>query len=67
MKALLPAIESFFSDEHGATAIEYGLISALIAIGCIVAFGVFGSGLQNLFGTTDSGAGGAMRDAAASI
>ena len=67
MKTLLPAIENLLRDEHGATAIEYGLISALIAIGCIVAFGVFGGGLQNLFGATDTGAGGAIRNAAASI
>ena len=29
-------------DEHGATAIEYGLIAALIAIACIMAFQMLG-------------------------
>jgi pilus assembly protein Flp/PilA len=33
--------KTFFSDETGATAIEYALISALIAIALVV-------GLQNL-------------------
>jgi pilus assembly protein Flp/PilA len=37
----MPLIKTFFSDERGATAIEYALISALIAVALII-------GLQNL-------------------
>ncbi len=38
-------------DEEGATAIEYGLIAALIAVACIVAFQMLGLNLANVFGT----------------
>jgi pilus assembly protein Flp/PilA len=37
-------------DENGATAIEYGLIAALIALVLISAFVAFGSSLGNMFG-----------------
>ncbi len=57
----------FVGDESGATAIEYGLLAAMIAVAAIVAFGVLGGGLQNLFGTSSSGAGGAMENAATSV
>ncbi|QIK78835.1 Flp family type IVb pilin [Sphingomonas piscis] len=43
---------SFFrllADEHGATAIEYGLIVALIALACIVAFQSLGLNLADVF------------------
>ncbi|WP_460447851.1 Flp family type IVb pilin [Alsobacter sp. SYSU BS001988] len=40
---------SFFRDEEGATAIEYGLIAALIAIGLIGAVGSLKSNLSNTF------------------
>ena len=39
----------FAQDESGATAIEYGLIAALIAVGIIVAATTLGNGLSNLF------------------
>jgi len=57
----------FVGDESGATAIEYGLLTALIAVTAIVAFGVLGGGLQNLFGSSSSGAGGAMENAATTV
>jgi pilus assembly protein Flp/PilA len=40
---------NFFKDESGATAIEYGLIAALIAVVCIVALQAVGGSLSNLF------------------
>lgn len=40
----------FGRDESGATAIEYGLIAAMIAIAIIAAMTVAGNGLTNLFG-----------------
>jgi pilus assembly protein Flp/PilA len=46
MKAL---IERFLSDELGATAIEYGLIAAIVGIGIIVGLGALSDGLNNLF------------------
>jgi|EndMetStandDraft_7_1072992.scaffolds.fasta_scaffold15994_3 pilus assembly protein Flp/PilA len=46
----MTVLAEFFHNEDGATAIEYGLIAALIAVGLIVAFTAFGSSLTNLFG-----------------
>jgi pilus assembly protein Flp/PilA len=36
-------------DTKGATAIEYGLIAALIAVAAITAMGKLGSNLSNTF------------------
>ena len=40
----------FVKDESGATAIEYGLIAALIAVGIIAAATTLGNSLSSLFG-----------------
>ena len=37
------------NDQEGATAIEYGLVAALIATGAIVAMGALGNSLSNTF------------------
>ena len=42
---------SFLSDDSGATAIEYGLIAALIAVAGITAMGSLGNSLKNTFNT----------------
>lgn len=42
-------ISRFVSDESGATAIEYGLIAALISVGIIAAATTLGDGLSNIF------------------
>jgi pilus assembly protein Flp/PilA len=42
-------IARFASDESGATAIEYGLIAALIAVGIIAAASTLGTSLSGLF------------------
>lgn len=42
-------VKSFLSNESGATAIEYGLIAALIAVAAIVAMTNIGSSLQATF------------------
>ncbi|MEQ1955756.1 Flp family type IVb pilin [Mesorhizobium sp. CN2-181] len=39
----------FVKDESGATAIEYGLIAALIALAIIVGAGTLGNTLNNKF------------------
>lgn len=36
-------------DQRGATAIEYGLIAALISIACIIAFMSLGLNLSEVF------------------
>jgi pilus assembly protein Flp/PilA len=44
-------LAKFLRDESGATAIEYGLIAALIAIACIMAFQMLGLNLADVFTT----------------
>jgi pilus assembly protein Flp/PilA len=51
MKAL---INKFITDEDGATAIEYGLIAALIAVAIITAVRAVGSNLTETFSTVAS-------------
>lgn len=40
-----------FHDDEGATAIEYGLIAALISLACIIAFQLLGLNLATVFMT----------------
>lgn len=42
-------IKSLLRDEAGATAIEYGLIAALIAVAAIAAMGTLGDNLSTTF------------------
>lgn len=41
-------------DEQGATAIEYGLIAALIAVAAIAAMTTLGENLRTTFETTST-------------
>lgn len=47
-------INKLFRDEQGATAIEYGLIAALIAIAAITAMGELGTELKTTFSTVST-------------
>jgi pilus assembly protein Flp/PilA len=49
--AMTSIIKSFFKDESGATAIEYGLIAAGIAIAIIAAVQGLGTQLSTNFNT----------------
>ena len=42
-------IKRFITDERGATAIEYGLIAALIAVVVIASATTLGKNIQNTF------------------
>jgi len=42
-------LTKIMKNEDGATAIEYGLIAALIAVAAIVAMGNLGDNLSNTF------------------
>lgn len=42
-------IKNFWTDEEGATAIEYGLIAGLIAVGIVVGATALGTDLNSLF------------------
>jgi pilus assembly protein Flp/PilA len=47
-------ITKLFSDESGATAIEYGLIAALIAVAIITAVSSVGTHLTSTFNSVAS-------------
>ena len=49
MDKFLNATRRFLRDEEGVTAIEYGLIAALIAVAIIVGATAVGGGLNTLF------------------
>lgn len=49
MNKLFLATQKFLSDEEGVTAIEYGLIAALIAVAVIVTVAAIGSQLNDVF------------------
>lgn len=46
--------KNLIRDEQGATAIEYGLIAALIAIAAISAMSALGDSLETTFTTVGS-------------
>ena len=48
-------VNRFISDESGATAIEYGLIAALIAVAVIAAIQAVGTQLSGTFSQIESG------------
>ena len=56
-------VQKFLKDESGATAIEYGLIAALISVAIIAAATTLGSNLSTTFETisTDVATGNAAR------
>ena len=43
--------KNLLRNESGATAIEYGLIAALIAVAAIAAFQLVGTNLSSIFNT----------------
>ena len=45
----MKVIKKLFKNEDGATAIEYGLIAALIAVAAITAMGSLGNNLSTTF------------------
>ncbi len=55
-------ITRFAKDESGATAIEYGLIAALIAVVIIGAVGLLGKQLAGTFESVTAGLGGEGSD-----
>lgn len=60
MKGKVGMLKRFLSDESGATAIEYGLIAALISVSLLAGYKVIGTSLNNQWNDvadTVSGAG----------
>ena len=50
----------FAKDEHGATAIEYGLIIALIFLVALSAITAFGTSMTTMFNVISTTIGGAI-------
>ena len=51
---MLKTFRSLIADESGATAIEYGLIAALVSVAGILALQALGESLSEMFGTVSS-------------
>ncbi|AWV04385.1 MULTISPECIES: Flp family type IVb pilin [Burkholderia] len=51
MSKFIQQASRFVRDEDGVTAIEYGLIAALIAVGIILALSTIGKDLKTVFST----------------
>ena len=47
----LDTLVKFYNDESGATAIEYGLIAALVSVAAIGALTAMGTSLRDMFQT----------------
>jgi pilus assembly protein Flp/PilA len=48
---MIKKLFNFFKDEDGATMVEYALMVALVAVVCIGAVGLLGTGIQGAFTT----------------
>ena len=51
---MLKTLRNFWTDETGATAIEYGLIAGLVSVAAILALTQMGASLQNIFGVVQT-------------
>ena len=51
---MLKTFRSFIADESGATAIEYGLIAALVSVAGILALQAMGESLSAMFTTVST-------------
>ena len=54
MNRLLSRLRAFAADRNGGTVIEYGLITALIVIGLIVAVTSMGNSSKAMYDNLDS-------------
>ncbi len=60
MEKIMSAAKRFWQDESGVTAIEYGLIAALIAVGIITAVDGIGAKIKTAFETINTNLGTAV-------
>ena len=51
---MLVTFNKFLKDESGATAIEYGLIAALVSVAAIAALTALGSSLNTMFSSVST-------------
>jgi pilus assembly protein Flp/PilA len=52
MRGLMHTARRLAHDDRGATAIEYGLIAALVAVGALAGMSALGGGLGSSWGNT---------------
>jgi len=50
----MSSFKRFLRDEHGATAVEYGLLTALISIAVMASLNAVGAGISNTFSTVET-------------
>ena len=43
-----------YRDDRGVTAMEYGLIAAIMAVVIVAAFGIFGNAINHAFNTINT-------------
>jgi pilus assembly protein Flp/PilA len=60
MRAQIKQVGRFLTEEDGVTAIEYGLIAALIAVVIIVGAGLVGTSVNTMFTEVSTEVAGAM-------
>ncbi len=53
-------LSKLWRDRRAATAIEYGLIAALISLACLIAFQMLGLSLAGIFTTIQTAFSGAL-------
>ncbi len=51
---MFTTMKNLLRDESGATAIEYGLIAALVSVAAIGALSAMGTSLTSIFGTVST-------------
>ena len=51
---MMQTLRTFAENEAGATAIEYGLIAALVSVAAIVSLQAMGTSLDNMFSSVSS-------------
>ncbi len=51
---MIRKIRKFLTGKEGATAIEYGLIAALVSVAGIAALGAMGDSLESMFNTVSN-------------
>ncbi|MEO7554054.1 MAG: Flp family type IVb pilin [Alteraurantiacibacter sp.] len=49
-----PIVNQLLTDDHGATAIEYGLIAALIGIAIVGSLDALNGGITGMYGRVET-------------
>ena len=50
MSTITSAVRTFIADEEGVTALEYGMIAALIAVAILATVTTLGKNMDGIFG-----------------